>query len=305
MDSRHEIEALRAAINTRLDALASSLSAPQTRPSADPAESVCLMLDQLTTALSTLRTPTAANELLSTVADVFNGYFMRVIVGAVDGDMFTVWHSRGFDPPLPDKTVLRAPRGSALARATAGWNTASADDPNGIAALPTRYAIALPLVARGRGNAIVYAENPPETMLDDRVASRIAELLADSIRPRLHMKAAAAASLEPAKQRRARRVRMVDGTSVVVDESEGVLVDLSTLGAQVVSRYAIEPNAAIRLVLPHDVGGLACHARVVWVVVERHPLTQSARYRAGLQFTDVKAGELAGYLEFFEPGITH
>jgi len=304
MDARREIETVRAAMNRRLDALAALLAETDTED--DAAEAVCLTLDQLATALAALRTPKAANELMSAVADVFNGYFMRVVVGAAEGDGFTVWHSRGFDPPLPAKTVLRTPGDSALARACAAWNTANGHDPDGIVGLPTRYAIALPLVAKGRGNAMVYAENPPGARLDERVAARIAELLADNIRPRLRIKAAAAPSSdEQTKQRRARRVRMADGTSVVVDQSEGQLVDLSTLGAQVVSRYAIEPNTAIRLVLPHDVGGLACHARVIWVVVERHPATQSARYRAGVQFTDVKSGELEGYLEFFEPGITH
>jgi len=61
----------------------------------------------------------------------------------------------------------------------------------------------------------------------------------------------------------------------------------------------------VRLLLPHDAGGLACAAKVVWVIVEQHPATQSALYRAGVQFTDVKAGEIEGYLEFFDSGIKH
>ena len=299
---RREIESLRATVNARLDALAAAIDDSPT----DPTDAICATLDQLAASLVALRTPTGGSELLGVAAEVFSAYFARVIVGAAEGDDFTVWHSRGFTPPLHFKTVLRSPHDSAIASAAADWRVAASADALGILGLPTRYAMALPLVARGRGNAMVYVENSPAADIDDRLAARIAEILAESIRARLHIKpAAATVNPEPAKQRRAKRLRMADGTMVVVDESRGTLVDLSTLGAQVLSRYAIEPNSAVRLVLPHDVGGLSCAGKVVWVIVEPHPSTQSAMYRAGVQFTDVKTGELAGYLEFFEPGITH
>src|SRR5581483_10008310 len=159
--------------------------------------------------------PTAGAQLLTTVADVFGEFFSRVLVGAADADGFTVWHSRGFDPPPPRHTVLRPAADSPLAHATAEWGAFTSETAAGVLGAPTRYAIALPLVAKGRGAAMVYAENAPSSAADDRIASKIAAILAETVRPRLHVKAAAtaAAPVEPSvpqKQRQARRVKMLD-----------------------------------------------------------------------------------------------
>lgn len=274
-----------------------------------------LVLDQLALAVRALAQPTGGAQLLSTIADVFGEYFSRALVGAAEGDGFTVWHSRGFEPPLHRGTVLRPAVDTALARATEAWSTVASESTDGIAGAPARYAIALPLVAAGRGAAMVYAENGADSPADDRIAGKIAQILAETVRPRLHMKAqpaqqpsAAASSIDAAaaqKQRQAPRVKMLDGTTVVVDQAQGTLVDLSTLGAQVLSPYALRPNSPVRIVLPHEAGGVSCAARVVWVIVEHDPSAPSAVYRAGVQFTDVKAGELQGYLEFFDSGIRH
>jgi len=305
--ARVEIERLRSAIDSIepdvADAVAQVCEAAQ-------ADTTALVLDQLALAVSALAQPTAGAQLLTTVADVFGEFFSRVLVGAADADGFTVWHSRGFDPPPPRHTVLRPAADSPLAHATAEWGAFTSETAAGVLGAPTRYAIALPLVAKGRGAAMVYAENAPSSAADDRIASKIAAILAETVRPRLHVKAAAtaAAPVEPSvpqKQRQARRVKMLDGTTVVVDEAQGMLVDLSTLGAQVLSPYALRPDSPVRIVLPHDAGGVACAARVVWVIAEPHPASRSALYRAGVQFTDVKAGELEGYLEFFDNGIKH
>ena len=276
------------------------------------ADTAGVVLDQLALAVSALAQPTAGAQLLSTIADVFGEYFSRALVGAAEADGFTVWHSRGFEPPLPRGTVLRPSADSALVRATATWSAVASEPASGIAGTPTRYAIAVPLVAAGRGTAMVYAENVPDSSADDRFAGKIAQILAETVRPRLHMKPSPPTVATPPvdagapqKQRQARRVKMLDGTAVVVDQARGTLVDLSTLGAQVLSPYALRPNSPVRIVLPHEAGGVSCSARVVWVILERQPTSPSALYRAGVQFTDVKAGELQGYLEFVDTGIRH
>ena len=314
--ARLEIERHRSSIDTIEPDVADSVAELCEAVRADSAYAV---LDRVALAVRALAQPTAGAQLLTAIADVYGEFFSRVLVGAAEADGFTVWHSRGFAPPLHRNTVMRPPADSPLAAATASWEAASTTGATGVLGTPARFAIALPLVARGRGAAMVYAENLEDSDADDRLAATVATILADTVRPRLHMKSApapvqkteaAAPRIDPvaqaeelaaqSKQRQARRVKMLDGTSVVVDEAKGTLVDLSTLGAQVLSPYALRPNTPVRIVLPHDAGGVSCAGRVVWVIVEQNPASQSALYRAGVQFTDVKAGELEGYLEFFD-----
>jgi hypothetical protein len=85
--------------------------------------------------------------------------------------------------------------------------------------------------------------------------------------------------------RQARRVPIHDGVTVLLNGVASALVDLSTLGAQVVSPSAVYPNRPVRVVLPFDEGDLSCKARIVWARIE--PQQDSpVRYRAGLEFTD-------------------
>ena len=85
--------------------------------------------------------------------------------------------------------------------------------------------------------------------------------------------------------RQARRVMINDGVTVLVNGVATSLVDLSTLGAQVVSPTVVYPNRSVRVVLPLDEGDLSCKARIVWARVD--PQEDAAvRYRAGLEFTE-------------------
>lgn len=289
-------------------------SAPHAKPAAPPsADPVCAALERLGAALASLDRANNGARLLTAVFDLVAERFARVALCASSGQAFVVWRSRGFEPPIQAKTALRVPADSPLARAAEQWKVASTDAAEsgsaiGLLGTPVGYAMALPVVAKNRGAAILYAENPPDaaTPDDNRIAARITEILADYVRSRVHIRQKAS-NVEKghSTQRRARRVRMVDGTTVVVDNSESTLIDLSSLGAQVLSPRAMRPNSPVHIVLPSDAGGVACLGRVVWVIVEQQADTQSALYRAGVQFTDVKPGELEGFLDFFDSGIRH
>jgi hypothetical protein len=85
--------------------------------------------------------------------------------------------------------------------------------------------------------------------------------------------------------RQARRVPIHDGVSVLLNGVASALVDLSTLGAQVVSPSAVYPNRSVRIVLPLDEGDLSCLARIVWARIEPEQ-DAVVRYRAGLEFTE-------------------
>src|SRR6185295_12700727 len=72
----------------------------------------------------------------------------------------------------------------------------------------------------------------------------------------------------------------------VVENGTASLVDISVLGAQVVSHPALRPNQTIKIALP-DIGEmLRVTAHVAWSTFEKPKLTVDAYYRAGIEFTD-------------------
>lgn len=300
----------------RVRALEQRNAAPkQPRPAAIRTPTDTAALDKVTGALDTLAAAKNGSAMLNTLVEMLREHFARVVLISSKPQGLVVWRSRGFDPPLPAKSVLRVAPGSPLARAVAEWQTSvlvagNGNRPSGLAKTPIDYAIALPVVNPGRGSAIVYAENPPGFAGDSMVAGKIAEILAWHVRHRLQIKGSGAAAdgQSASSTRRAARVRIKSGTTVVVNDAKSVLIDLSTLGAQVLSPHVIHPNASVRLVLPSETGGLSCSARVVWVVLERRPEDSQGFYRAGVQFTDVKTGELEGFFArhgLLNPAIRH
>ena len=150
---------------------------------------------------------------------------------------------------------------------------------------------------------IVYAENVPGFNGNANVSGKIAQILATYVSHRLRIKGAQPAGPPQTHvpPRRAPRIKIQSGTMVVVDDAKGALIDLSVLGAQVVSPHVLRPNSAVRLILPSETGGLSCAARVVWVLVEQNHNDSHALYRTGIQFTDAKTGELEAF--FNQHGI--
>ena len=87
--------------------------------------------------------------------------------------------------------------------------------------------------------------------------------------------------------RRAARVRMTDGLEVLIDGTPASLVDLSPLGAQVVSSTVLKPNQRLRVTLP---GPVRVHGAVAWAVFEIPKA--GPRYRAGIEFVHPDARAL-------------
>lgn len=84
--------------------------------------------------------------------------------------------------------------------------------------------------------------------------------------------------------RRVPRIRIRAGVEVQVDGTTAQLIDLSTLGAQVVSSTALKPNQRVRLVLTGDAARLA--ATVAWASFELPKGRPLPQYRAGLEFVN-------------------
>ena len=102
--------------------------------------------------------------------------------------------------------------------------------------------------------------------------------------------------------RRAPRIRLASGIPVTVDGNAAELVDLSAVGAQVVSTIILRPNQRVRLALPEGKRSLRCAGWVVWATFEM-PQGQQPRYRAGLKLTGIEGESLQSFAERHrEPG---
>lgn len=98
--------------------------------------------------------------------------------------------------------------------------------------------------------------------------------------------ALAATEIRIVFSRRAPRFRVSRTTSVIIDGNPATVIDISLVGAQVISATSLRPNQRIRMSL--DVNpGLRFNANVAWAVFELPP--EGARYRAGIQFHDADA----------------
>lgn len=83
--------------------------------------------------------------------------------------------------------------------------------------------------------------------------------------------------------RRAPRVRIKDGVEVAVDGNPAALVDLSTVGLQVVSPTVLKPNQRVRILIGEGKGAVKCSGAVAWAAFEM-PKGMATRYRAGIDF---------------------
>ena len=94
--------------------------------------------------------------------------------------------------------------------------------------------------------------------------------------------------------RRAPRVRIKDGVEVAVDGNPAALIDLSSVGVQVISPTVLKPNQRVRVVLGEGKNAVKCSGAIAWAAFEM-PKGMATRYRAGIDLTTADAGSLAGF----------
>jgi hypothetical protein len=97
----------------------------------------------------------------------------------------------------------------------------------------------------------------------------------------------------PARQ--ARRLKMQEGIEATLDGSASSLVDMSSIGAQVLSPLALRPNRVVKMSLRGDESALACKVRVMWAKFEPNG-TAAAQYRVGVKFTDADVKEVDAFM---------
>jgi chorismate mutase len=80
-----------------------------------------------------------------------------------------------------------------------------------------------------------------------------------------------------------------------IDGKVGLLVNLSTSGAQVLSQKALAENRVVKLVLPGDEAPIECRGSVVWTGVEPGAAGRPRVYRAGISFIGADAAAITAF----------
>jgi hypothetical protein len=104
--------------------------------------------------------------------------------------------------------------------------------------------------------------------------------------------------LDVSGTRRAPRVAIRDGVDIVVDGAAVRLVNLSVVGAQIVSSGVLKPNQRVRVSLVDESGSIRLAAVIAWASYELPRRGQkSAHYRAGLDFLDANTAAVAAFAD--------
>ena len=107
--------------------------------------------------------------------------------------------------------------------------------------------------------------------------------------------AAPAGSLDQVGTRQAPRFKIISGIDVEIDGNPATLVDLSVVGAQVVSPTILKPNQRIRFIMPSNKPPMRLKAAIAWAAFEI-PKGLS-RYRAGIQLFGADPAAMMRFIE--------
>lgn len=102
-------------------------------------------------------------------------------------------------------------------------------------------------------------------------------------------------SAGPAGTRRVPRFAMQGAVDALVESGRASVIDMSALGAQLVSVPALRPNQRIMVGLPDDHVTLNVIALVAWSSFERPTKEIEPYYRAGIEFTGPARDALEDY----------
>ncbi len=106
---------------------------------------------------------------------------------------------------------------------------------------------------------------------------------------------AAPTLLDKRGTRRAPRYKVAEGIEVMVDGNAVTLIDLSLVGAQVVSLTTLRPNQRLRMSLPDSARPIRFSAGVAWAAFEMPK--GGPRYRAGIEFYDADRDAVGRFID--------
>jgi hypothetical protein len=97
--------------------------------------------------------------------------------------------------------------------------------------------------------------------------------------------------------RRAPRFKVIEGVEVTIDGNAAALMDLSVIGAMVISPTTLKPNQRVRMSLPQEPRPVRFSAGVAWAAFELPKGKPAPQYRAGIEFFDADADAVLKFLE--------
>lgn len=101
-------------------------------------------------------------------------------------------------------------------------------------------------------------------------------------------------TLDQRGTRRAPRFKVAGTFGTLLDGNAATVIDISTIGAQVVSSIVLKPNQVVRMAMSDDHATLRFNAAVAWASFEIPP-NSGPRYRAGIKFMDADPAALGGF----------
>jgi len=107
--------------------------------------------------------------------------------------------------------------------------------------------------------------------------------------------APAKAPLDQRGTRRAPRFNVIGGIEVLIDGKPATLINVSVVGAQVISATILRPNQRVRMVLPDADRQLRFAAGIAWAAFEMPKA--GPQYRAGIEFFDAEVENLDKFIE--------
>jgi hypothetical protein len=154
---------------------------------------------------------------------------------------------------------------------------------------PVIVALDLEFSSSTRGTALInrIKDDPSLTACEVRVLAHDSEVSRVAVKRGSGGAAVAVDEPKPALDqkgtRRATRFRMKEGVEITVDGNPTVLVDLSLVGAQVVSNTVLKPNQRVRVMMGDGKTAVRCPGSLAWASFEM-PKGLPPRYRGGIDF---------------------
>ena len=142
--------------------------------------------------------------------------------------------------------------------------------------------------AAGRGDSMALAEPPGAGPGSEYAPSPYSGTAATAEAPRL---------LDWHGTRRAPRHRLRAGVEIQLDGNPAAIVDMSVVGAQVVSATILRPNQRVRISVPTDDFMMRFRGTVAWAKFELPAPAEAPRYRAGVEFNGADAAAMDDYCE--------
>jgi hypothetical protein len=135
----------------------------------------------------------------------------------------------------------------------------------------------------------------PKKGKKDAAPATSAPVESDPAAPAPATAAPAVAPLDQRGTRRAPRFIVAKGIEVMIDGNPAALINVSVVGAQVVSPTILKPNQRVRMTLQDRNGPIRVMAGVAWAAFEMPK--SGPVYRAGIEFYDAETGNLDRYID--------